>query len=411
MLSNLRESGCLTAETRISRADTGGSVTMGELYERGERDIPVWALDATGSMVRATMSHVFSSGVKKIFELRLASGRRVTASANHPFRTFDGWHPLAELAVGDRVAVPARLPSPSARSQLDDAEVVALADTGPGRVADVVFSLDDEQVALFVGSLWAHGGSVLDAGRPGWGEPAAPGGTGGGARAEGDVSATDGCGFVNHPGEPPLASFTASTRALADDVQALLLRLGIASRIRAVAAGSFRPGHQVWIHGERDTAEFLRRVAPHCAEGRFRPTVSLLTDRDHAVVEATDPGRPGARVTTIAPPATTLSGRGSDVSWDEVVAIEAVGEAPVFDATVATHHNFVANGIIAHNSIEQDADVVLFIYREEAYDPETPAERRGVAEIIVSKHRNGRTGSVHLAFLNQYARFDNIKVV
>ena len=62
-------------------------------------------------------------------------------------------------------------------------------------------------------------------------------------------------------------------------------------------------------------------------------------------------------------------------------------------------------------SLEQDADVVLFIYREEQYDPDVPIERRGDAEIIVAKHRNGPTGSVHLAFLNQYARFDNMKAV
>ena len=63
-------------------------------------------------------------------------------------------------------------------------------------------------------------------------------------------------------------------------------------------------------------------------------------------------------------------------------------------------------------SLEQDADVVLFIYREEQYEPEdTPIDRRGMAEIIVAKHRNGPTGSVHLVFLNQYARFDNLKSV
>jgi replicative DNA helicase len=62
-------------------------------------------------------------------------------------------------------------------------------------------------------------------------------------------------------------------------------------------------------------------------------------------------------------------------------------------------------------SLEQDADVVLFIYREEQYDPDTPIDRRGMAEIIVAKHRNGPTGSAHLVFLNQYARFDNMKSV
>ena len=62
-------------------------------------------------------------------------------------------------------------------------------------------------------------------------------------------------------------------------------------------------------------------------------------------------------------------------------------------------------------SLEQDADVVMFIYREEQYDPDTPIDRRGIAEIIVSKHRNGPTGSAHLVFLSQYARFDNLQQV
>lgn len=62
-------------------------------------------------------------------------------------------------------------------------------------------------------------------------------------------------------------------------------------------------------------------------------------------------------------------------------------------------------------SLEQDADVVLFIYREEQYDADLPIDRRGVAEIIVAKHRNGPTGSANLVFLSQYARFDNMKAV
>ena len=62
-------------------------------------------------------------------------------------------------------------------------------------------------------------------------------------------------------------------------------------------------------------------------------------------------------------------------------------------------------------SLEQDADVVLFLYREEAYDPDAPLDRRGMAEVIIAKHRNGPTGSVHLAFLNQFARFDNMQKV
>jgi replicative DNA helicase len=57
-------------------------------------------------------------------------------------------------------------------------------------------------------------------------------------------------------------------------------------------------------------------------------------------------------------------------------------------------------------SLEQDSDVVMFIYRDEVYNPESPD--RGSAEIIVSKHRNGPTGTTRLAFLEKYTRFENM---
>lgn len=57
-------------------------------------------------------------------------------------------------------------------------------------------------------------------------------------------------------------------------------------------------------------------------------------------------------------------------------------------------------------SLEQDADVVMFIYRDEYYNPET--EKTGIAEIIISKQRNGPTGVVELAFLKEYTRFMNL---
>lgn len=56
--------------------------------------------------------------------------------------------------------------------------------------------------------------------------------------------------------------------------------------------------------------------------------------------------------------------------------------------------------------IEQDADVILFIYRDEVYKPET--DRKGIAEIIIAKQRNGPIGKVEATFVGQYTRFDNI---
>ncbi|WP_040669529.1 DnaB-like helicase C-terminal domain-containing protein, partial [Nitrolancea hollandica] len=81
---------------------------------------------------------------------------------------------------------------------------------------------------------------------------------------------------------------------------------------------------------------------------------------------------------------------------------------PVYDLTVPGVHNFLANGIFVHNSIEQDADIVMFIFREDAYDRET--EKKGIAEIIVAKHRNGPTDTVNLRFFERTARFADLEL-
>ena len=56
-------------------------------------------------------------------------------------------------------------------------------------------------------------------------------------------------------------------------------------------------------------------------------------------------------------------------------------------------------------AIEQDADLILFIYRDEVYNEES--KNKGKAEIIIGKQRNGPIGRVELAFLNQFTRFEN----
>jgi replicative DNA helicase len=98
----------------------------------------------------------------------------------------------------------------------------------------------------------------------------------------------------------------------------------------------------------------------------------------------------------------------SDVFCDEVRSIDPDGEEDVYDMTVPGTHNFVANGIVVHNSLEQDADVVLFIYRDEKYNPDS--DKKGVADIIVAKHRNGPTGQVQLLFLERTTKFLDLEV-
>ncbi len=96
-----------------------------------------------------------------------------------------------------------------------------------------------------------------------------------------------------------------------------------------------------------------------------------------------------------------------ELVWDPVVSISELGDPqPVYDIEMPRHHNFVANGLLVHNSIEQDADLVMMLYRPEYYDPNT--NDRGIAEVIIAKHRNGPTGTVRLLFENQYTQFRNL---
>jgi replicative DNA helicase len=98
----------------------------------------------------------------------------------------------------------------------------------------------------------------------------------------------------------------------------------------------------------------------------------------------------------------------NDVYWDEVSSIDADGEEDVYDLTVDKMHNFIASDIIVHNSIEQDADIVMFIYREDVYNPDT--ERKNIADIIVAKHRNGPVGEISLYFQASQTRFCDLEV-
>jgi replicative DNA helicase len=97
----------------------------------------------------------------------------------------------------------------------------------------------------------------------------------------------------------------------------------------------------------------------------------------------------------------------SDLHWDPVVAVEPDGVEEVFDLTIEGLHNFVADDIVVHNSIEQDADIVSFIYRDEYYKQDE-SDRPGEADLIIAKHRNGPIGTVALAFQEQFPKFVNL---
>jgi replicative DNA helicase len=443
MLSDLRESGCLTGDTRILRADTGAEVTLDELMASGERDIPVWSLDERLRLVPRTMTHAFSNGVKEVFRVKLASGRELRATANHPFLTYDGWQALEELVVGSRVAIPRSMPGPLVERAMPEAEIVMLAHLlGDGSfvkgqpiryasvdednlsavataaehfgitekfVPDVVFSLPKEQLALFLRHIWATDGSVTVA-------------------KSGNVR----------------IYFGSTSERLLRQLQMLLLRFGIAARLHK-AGNPY--GHPQWTldvtgaeeqsrfvdeigaHGERGArvAEARVRLAQMKAVGRFDTIPSgvwahvrkVLHERSmapHRMPVLVGTGSRGdlsdgicpsrsrvARIAAVLDDAQFEMLATNDVYWDTITTIENVGFEPVYDATVLETHNFLANGVSIHNSIEQDADVVILLHREDAYEKESP--RAGEADLIIAKHRNGPTATVTVAFQGHYSRF------
>jgi replicative DNA helicase len=489
MLSDLRESGCLTADTRVLRADTNAEVTLGELVASGERNVPVWSLDRDLRMVPATMTQAFPSGVKQVFSLRLASGRVVKASANHPFLTVRGWQRLDELVVGSRIAVPRVVPDPLRPGSWPDDHVILLAHLlGDGCFASkqpLHYTSGDpanidvvEKAALSFGiqsrrvpqntymHLYLSAGRGLARGRR---NPIAAWLDGFGLyglrshekfvprevfglplRQVGlflhHLWATDGSlgVFKLGNGDRPRIYYASTSRRLIDDVQLLLSRFGILSRIVVTRKAGHRVGYQLLIVGSVGMRTFLEEIGVHGARGELVSIVRARvgeTTKDaycDALPDEVTPlvlgaikqsGLSHAEVSRRAAMGRYRADRApvprwrlerlanvlgddflhmlasSDVHWDRVVDIVPLGEQPVFDATVEETHNFVANGITVENSLEQDADVVMFLYRDEVYNNESPD--KGSAEVIVAKHRSGPIGTRRLVWLGQYTRFEN----
>lgn len=454
MLSDLRESGCLTADTRILRADTGAEVSLGELLAQRKRNIPVWSLDSSSKLVQSIMTHVFPSGIKQVFELRLASGRRVRATDNHPFLTVDGWRSLGDLSVGSRLATPRMVPAPGASRRWPEHRIVMLAHLiGDGCIASrqpihytsgdeanlgvveqaavrfgitprrvphgswqhvylpapyklthgkrnpigewldkpglyglrshqkfippEVFSLSNEQIALFVRHLWATDGSVRLDGRRG------------------------------------RIYYSSSSRRLIDDLQSLLLRLEITGRVKESRKAGHRSTYDLYLSGAANQMRFLSVAGVHGARGVAAESITSVlppklptanTNVDTIPFYKRSPSRDRlAAVADVLEDDRLRELATSDIMWDTIVAIEPMGEQPVYDATVSGTHNFIANGIFAHNSLEQDSDVVVLIYRDDLYD--TDSSHKGEAELIIAKHRNGPTDKVTVTFQGQYSRF------
>jgi len=76
-------------------------------------------------------------------------------------------------------------------------------------------------------------------------------------------------------------------------------------------------------------------------------------------------------------------------------------------AETRTDHRPILSDLRESGAIEQDADIVMFLYRDDYYNPDT--EKKNIAEVILAKHRSGSTGTIELVWLGQYTKFANLE--
>jgi replicative DNA helicase len=264
-----------------------------------------------------------------------------------------------------------------------------------------VFSLPKAQVIQFIRHLWATDGSVT----------------------------------ILREGRGGRICYASTSLELVRGLRSLLLRFGISTRLRTVRSERRRPQYALDISGRDDQLRFLRQIGVHGARSAqcvalreqlelavSNPTVDtvprqiwgqvreVLAERglSHREFQAAPSPSRLARVAAVLDSADLELHATNDVFWDEVAAIEAIGEQPVYDATVLGLHNFIADGVVVHNSIEQDADVVILLHRDDYYDKESP--RAGEADFIVAKHRNGPTDTVTVAAQLHFSRFMDMAI-
>ncbi|MDX6264435.1 MAG: replicative helicase [Kribbellaceae bacterium] len=490
MASDLRESGCLTADTRLMRADTGAEISLGDLLASDARDIPVWSLDDRLKLVPRTMTHVFPSGVKEVFRLKLASGREIKATANHPFLTYDGWKPLGELAPGARLGSLRHVPAPLEAKPWDDDEVTLLAHllgdgsfvkrqpiryasideanlTAVGEAAHRRFGITpirDEYAAARVTTLRLPAPYRLARGKrnpiaawlDGMGlfglrshEKFLPEGVFGLPKEQvgafiRHLWATDGSVRWDEKNRQGTIYYASTSRRLVDDLARLLLRYNIFSRIKVAKKAGYRDSYHLYIYGVENQLRFCDEIGVHGLRGlKVLEVATALRDvrsntnldtvpqeiwskvrrvlaeqkmphRAFAAAMGTQfcgstmwkhaPSRQRlAKVADVLGNAELEVLATNDIFWDTITSIESLGTQEVYDATVMGTHNFVADGIATHNSLEQDADVVILLHREDAYEREST--RPGEADFIVAKHRNGPTADIVVAFQGHYSRF------
>jgi replicative DNA helicase len=399
---------CVAWDTRIVDPATGELRTVAELHRAGLAGsrVSVLAL-ARGGELRTVQPQAFvDDGHKPVYRVRTRSGREVRTTASHPFLTPDGWRPLADLAAGHRVGVPAAIPV-FGRDGMPIDEVLLLAHMMAAPGSDQLgprLWTDNREVATDIEHRGAGYGvrlidRTLSGGGRTWDVPqngalanlAARHGIAGPLaerrvpRAVFRLPRDQLARFLNRAlgaiaavwrpagDEPASVVVTLHNAGLAHDLQHLLLRFGVRASVRrsvvAVDDATWVAHELVVDEGPQivTLAQEIGLLGREAELGAIVAHARRLADQPLPELVAVAGGRPGGadgsdpavhergvEPDRPAGGATPAGGGGaldgSAVAWDEITAIEHEGEEQVYDLTIPEWHNFVAADVFVHNT-------------------------------------------------------------
>jgi replicative DNA helicase len=372
----------VAADTLVADPATGDLRTAAELHAAGVAGEPVAVLALAGDELAVARPSAFvDDGRKRVYRVRTDSGREVRTTASHPFLTPTGWRPLADLAVGRQIGVPAAVPVFGDEALPTD-EVVMLAHLVAAPGGDehgARLWTDNREVAADAEHRGSRFGvAVSERALPGGGrtwDVSASAALYELARQHGiasDVAARrvpravfrlprdllarflnrvlGMVGSVWQPGngDPGSVVLVVRSAGLARDLHHLLLRFGVSATLRQPVVAVHDAtwvAHELVVHAPADLVALAQEIGVLGQEAELGPVVAHARRVHPGELPALVAVGSGAQADDAAPtPGAAV------VRWDDIVAIDDEGDEQVYDLTVPEWHNFVAADVFVHNT-------------------------------------------------------------
>lgn len=483
--------GCLTADTMLWDIRTGCLKSIADIVPG---DI-VAAMDSQQKIRPFEVKDQWSTGVKTVYLLSTETGKTIIATDSHPFFSETGWKPLKDLVIGEHIGSAWKLPAmgtlatPATSDIRDDlcrligyfvgdgscihlktctftnTELALLSDCASivNRCFDGI-SINTE--AFFRNSTpWYEMDFITDKGVGHYGTNALrnwfrligsygkihrdksvpryvfESGTSGVANFLAGYFATDGCVKFSKRHSQMIIHSDSVSYQLSRDVQMLLMRLGIVSRVGPPTLKKSNPRAQPMYrtmvvpnqhnyrrfaeliplrgvkkqrldHGILIMSEKVQKAGLFGISKRFSRELSAKThwlwkdqkkrmQRSTAMEWAEKADFPELRMWAE-----------SDVIWEKVTSIQKLGMEEVYDINVPGANNFIANGYIVHNSgiWEEISFVGACLWREWLHKKDRD-DLRNVAQLLMGKNRSGPEITVTLRFIDWLMRFENPEAI